>query len=1127
MNYSKREITKTLHQLKSRTKRLSSGISVSGFRLVLIGVIAVIVIGIFAGFGVLNGVIASAPGLDNVNIVPEGYVTRFFYTDGTVSQTLIGAGGNREYVSLDNVPDYVYNSFVAIEDERFWHHDGIDIRSIFRSISEVIRKRSLGTGASTITQQLLKNQIFKGGNETNSFRKIVRKIQEQYLSIQLEAVTDKKLILEYYLNTINLGQGCYGLEMASLTYFGKSAQDLTISEAAVLACIAQSPTYNNPYRYPEENMERRNGEYGVLKKMLNNGFITREEYDEAIADTEGVYARIQEYVSANSGRTYYTYFTDEVISALMEDLQAKGYSTSQASDLIYTGGLTVYTTQDREAQEIVDEVLNDESLGPSVGKGSYYDIDYALSVLKKNGVTIHYQLYHFLEYFNYFEGSTTTTIRIYGGMYNLMSTNKRYMESCVEEFRHAMVEEGDTILGERFTETLEPQVSFVLLDHTTGAVAALSGGRGDKLGNRVLDRATDSLRSVGSTFKVLASYLPAFDTGSFTLASAIDDSPYFYPDDIKKVNNWYGANTYKGLSNPRYAISYSQNIIACRVLEKVTPKVAFKYLKDLGFTSLVEYEVGKDGYGYTDINIPLALGGLTKGVTNLEMTAAYAAIANEGFYNKPHFYTKVVDHKGTVLIEHTLQPKQVMKSSTAFLLTSAMEDTLKKTIGTSSDAAFKNYPMVLAGKSGTTQENYDQWFEGFSPYYTAGIWEGFDIGFNIANGSTHKALWREVMERLHTVKQLPEKGFEPPQSITTATICTKCGKLAILGLCDQYEGGNCIRTEYFAKGTEPTEKCDCHVRVRICDETGLLAQEGCTHFTEKVLLIKEEKPVWTPVDTDLSWLSPTPTPPGYVLPTATPDPKAPRTPTPTSTPVPTPTPVGYIAPITQEDLLPRFYPLYMKLKLVLPASPVYEAFYTENEQLIKDLALLLTPTPSVQPVYIQTKVKVEYTTADTKYIVPKEYCTNCSINKGLFTPTPTPFPTRTPIPTPTATPTLTPDELSGFLDRMNTLLNPTATPTPVIAGEGGFEDQGEGVYWHQGEGTQWGEDDPTPTPTPTPTPIPTPSPIPTPTPTPPPIPTPPPMPTPTPTPMPTPPPMQTPGEEPEVPPDTEPPGSEP
>ena len=203
MDYSKNEINKSIHQLKSRSRRISTTVSVSGFRLLLLAAIGVIVIGGFAGVGVLNGVIASAPSLDNVSVVPEGYVTRFFYTDGTVSQTLIGAGGNREYVSLDNVPDYVYNAFVAIEDERFWKHEGIDVRSIFRSINEVIKTRSLGTGASTITQQLLKNQVFKGGNETNDFQKMVRKIQEQYLAVQLESITDKKLILEYYLNTIN------------------------------------------------------------------------------------------------------------------------------------------------------------------------------------------------------------------------------------------------------------------------------------------------------------------------------------------------------------------------------------------------------------------------------------------------------------------------------------------------------------------------------------------------------------------------------------------------------------------------------------------------------------------------------------------------------------------------------------------------------------------------------------------------------------------------------------------------------------------------------------------------------------------------------------------------------------
>ena len=1093
MDYSKKAINKNLRQLKSRSRKLSTGLSVSGFRLLLISAIGFIVIAAFAGVGVFNGLIASAPSLDKVSVVPEGYVTRFFYTDGTVSQTLIGAGGNREYVSLDNVPEYVYNAFVAIEDERFWLHEGIDVRSIIRSVSEIIKSRSLGTGASTITQQLLKNQVFNGGNETNDFQKLVRKVQEQYLAVQLEAITDKKLLLEYYLNTINLGQGCYGLEMASTTYYGKSAQDLTISEAAVLACIAQSPKRMNPYRNPDTNKDRRKE---VLRKMLVNEFITQAEYDEAVADTEDVYARINNYVSANSGRSYYTYFTDEVISALMSDLQAQGYSSAQASDLIYTGGLSVYTTQDREIQEIIDTTINDETLWPAVGKGSYYDIDYALSVLKADGTTIHYQLYHFLDYFNYFVGSSSTHTRIYGGMYNLISTNKRYMEACVEEFRAAMVQEGDTILGERFTETLEPQISFVMLDHTTGAVVGLSGGRGEKIGNRILDRATDALRSVGSTFKVLAAYLPAFDTGTLTLASALDDAPYFYPDTIKKVNNWYGANTYRGLNATRLGISYSMNILACKTLEKVTPLVAFDYLEKLGFTSLVEYEVGKDGRGYTDIGVPLALGGLTNGVTNLELTAAYATIANKGIYNEPFYYTKVVDHTGKVLVEHKAQPRQVMKNSTAYLLTSAMQDTLKSSIGTASIAAFKEYPMQLAGKSGTTSDNFDLWFEGFSPYYTAGVWEGFDISYYIETTNTHEIIWREIMEKVHSAKALPEAGFEVPDSVTTAKICTKSGKLAVPGLCEHAEGGSTVRTEYFAKGTVPTEYCDCHVQVKICKKTGLLAQEGCTDVVEKVLLVKTEGEIWTPVDTDMTIFSPTPTPPDYIPPTATPDPLFTVTPTPTETPTPTPTPEGYIPPMTNQSLMGWFYELYSKLKLVLTANPENEAFYTENEVLLEGLALELTPVPSVTPVYVAVKEQVIYTTSDTKYIVPNEYCYQCSFAHGLLTPTPTPFPTRTPIPSPPATPTMTPDEFFEFLTGFEALLNPTATPTPPQTGEGGLESGGEGVYWYGGEGTNWEDDDDEPyyhpTPVPTPAPVPTPDDIyepgdavlPTPTPTP-------------------------------------------
>ena len=277
----------------------------------------------------------------------------------------------------------------------------------------------------------------------------------------------------------------------------------------------------------------------------------------------------------------------------------------------------------------------------------------------------------------------------------------------------------------------------------------------------------------------------------------------------------------------------------------VSPQVSFNYLKKLGFSTLVESRYDQaSGKIFSDINLSLALGGLTDGVTNLELTAAYAAIANGGVYNKPYLYTKVLDHDGRVLLSNAPQSSQVMKTSTAYLLTSAMVDTVSGGTGmsTGSRLRFREYKMPVAGKTGTAANNNDLWFCGYTPYYTASIWSGFDNNYTQINQSYQQDIWRTIMERIHAERELPYKEFTIPDSIVTAKVCTKSGKLAIDGVCDVAEGGSTVRSEYFAKGTVPLEKCDIHIKASICSESGKLAGPGCPVelVQEKVLLNKVE-----------------------------------------------------------------------------------------------------------------------------------------------------------------------------------------------------------------------------------------------------------------------------------------------
>lgn len=822
MDFSKKSTIKKQKQLRSAKRKLSMKASITFFRTFLVCIVVLIIVGAFAGYGLFKGIIDNSPSIDSINVAPEGFSTTIFNANGEEIQKLIGSDANRIYVKIEDIPLIVQNAFIAIEDARFRTHNGIDVRGIFRAFfTGIAQNGDFSQGASTITQQLLKNQVFEGGMETSFARKLERKIQEQYLAIQLEDKLSKDQILEYYLNTINLGQNTLGVQAASKRYFNKDVSDLTLSEATVIAGITKSPNGYNPISYPAQNAERR---ILVLENMKKQGYISDQQYTEALNDN--VYARIQlvneeQYASTSSINSY---FVDEVIEQVANDLQEKlGYTSTQAYNLLYRGGLQIYSTQNPELQKICDEILADESLYPANSK---YELTYRLTKVDQDGTKTNYNELMLKEYFKKSNPNFT-----------LYFKDKESATPYIEEYRSSVLNDNDTIEGEVISFTIQPQISFVLINQNTGIVEAIVGGRGEKTANRTLNRATSTTRQPGSTFKIVSTYLPALDTKGMTLATVKDDAEYYYPGTSKKVSNWTG-NNYNGLTSIRQAIYNSMNVMAVKTLEEVTPQTAFSYLQKLGFTTLVENRTNENGDVFSDINLSTALGGLTDGVTNLELTASFAAIANGGIYTKPIFYTKIVDHNGKVLIDNTQETTQVMKDSTAWLLTNAMEDVIK--VGTGKLLRFQSVDMPVAGKTGTTTNDLDLWFVGYTPYYTAGIWGGYDHNVDQDNTSYPKILWRTIMEKIHT--GLEKKEFTKPESIVTATICSKCGRLAIDGVCNQAVGGSTVKTEYFAKGTKPTETCNCHVKVKVCKSSGKTPSSYCPEntITEKVYLTKEE-----------------------------------------------------------------------------------------------------------------------------------------------------------------------------------------------------------------------------------------------------------------------------------------------
>ena len=801
MNFSKNKVLAKAKTLKSPATHRIHKLKVTTARLFLIVIIICAVTGISALAGIINGLMETAPSIDSINVVPEGYATTVLNEKGKVVETLVGKEANREYVTLDRIPLHLQNAFVAIEDERFWIHDGIDIQGIFRAtFSGLSNGGNFNQGASTLTQQLLKNQVFGGGEETTFIQKVERKIQEQYLAIQLENKLSKEQILEYYLNTINLGQNTLGVQAASKRYFNKDVSELTISESAVLAGITQNPSGYNPITHPKKNAKKR---MTILSYMKDQGKITSAEYDEAIKDK--VYARIKSVNkenSASSGTT--SYFTDSLIDQVINDMKEElGYTETQAYNALYRGGLTIYSTQNSSMQKICDKVINDASYYPA---GSPYQLNYQLTVTDSNGKAYNYNAGTMKNWFAKEKGEEIS----------LYYTDKKSAKKYIKTYKKAM-SKGKKVEGEKIEYVIQPQTSFVLMDQHTGQVKAIVGGRGQKTASRTLNRATTSLRQPGSTFKVLSTYLPALDTSGMNLATVQTDEPYYYPGTKRLVKNWY--KRYRGTATIRRAIANSMNVIAVKTLEQVTPKIGYDYLLNLGFTSLVDSYTDSNGKIFTDIALPMALGGLTKGVSNLELTSAFASIANGGVYNKATFYTKVVDHNGNVLLDKstttkeetkdgktittttTPTSKQVMKDSTAWLLTDAMEDVIES--GTGTALKFQQIDMPLAGKTGTTTGNKDLWFVGYTPYLTAGIWGGYDGSEKQTNSTYHKAIWKTIMEKINS--RYEKTKFEKPSSVTSAYVCSRCGKLVTDGTFTSTR-----MKEYFAKGSVPTETCTGH-----------------------------------------------------------------------------------------------------------------------------------------------------------------------------------------------------------------------------------------------------------------------------------------------------------------------------
>ena len=567
-----------------------------------------------------------------------------YYTD-TVGEwrTLVTLTGtqNRVWVDYENIPEYMEQAVVAIEDKRFYDHKGVDWYRTAGAFVEMFARNENSYGGSTITQQLIKN--LTGEDEIT----VQRKLSEIFSALELEKKYDKKEIMEWYLNAVYFGEGCYGVQTAAHTYFGKDVSELSLAECAAIVGITNKPTYYDPF-YNEENNKVR--QETILREMYNQGFIDYPTYKAAVNE-QLVFARSAE---VEYTQDIYSYYEETVIADVIRDLmKQKGISESTARTLVFNGGYQIYSCYNANIQASVDAVYQDRNAIP------------------------------------YASGSQ------------------------------------------------QLQSAIVVMNPYDGSIVALSGGVGEKNINFGLNRAVDTKRSPGSSFKPIASYGPATELGYITPKTIVNDSP-----NIHLVGtSWYPSNDGGGnfgMLTIFQALQYSLNTVAAQIVDKLGPETCYNYLiNNLGVTSLVP-----DDCSYA----PMALGQLTNGITVREMAAAYCSFVNDGIYTYPRTYTLVTDKDGNTVLDNSPQQIQAWSENTAHVMTFMMENAVEN--GTGTEANLRNMPV--AGKTGTSGEYKDRWFVGCTPYYVAAVWVGFDTPERInASGNPSARIWRKVMQPIH------------------------------------------------------------------------------------------------------------------------------------------------------------------------------------------------------------------------------------------------------------------------------------------------------------------------------------------------------------------------------------------
>lgn len=850
-------------------------------------------------------VISHAPKIYPLNIYSYLNESSIMYdSEGKMIDKVFVPGGNRSNVSYNDIPQNLIDAVVSIEDKTFWQHHGFNIKRIFGAVREGVLGGNPISGTSTITQQLARNVYLP---DEKGERSLNRKITEAWYTVLLENKLSKKQIMEAYLNTIYLGNNAYGISSAANSYFSKNVKDLDLIESAALASIPKSPdnyalvkTLDNKtieseaLELKKKNIIKTTNAYSViyngdsskyrreltLKLMKDFGYINEQKYQGALA------SNLQEHMKLNSGiaEGYMAHFTDFVARQVLEDIQKKGYTPNQARKMLYSGGLRIYTTMNKKAQNAIASEFSKPHNFPNI---DFYQVRYDSrgNILNKSGGIM---LYAYKNYFNkkrkiilrkneFFnengnlilkknkrlifaktitEGKDDYTIKlndIYkiknGILYSITDStilipqkykslttagNLMISKKFFKDYPGLFIKKGNKyiissrgyVLGQKLKQ---PQGAMAICNYKTGEIVALAGGR-DSTGKMLYNRAL-STRQPGSSIKPLSIYSTALAEGEeaadkntplkfkeydkndmvhlygkyWTAASRINDAPMIFNGRTWPKNAYNG---YKGVVSMRKSMEQSINVNAVRIFMQLDKNHILSQLKKFGITSLVETGNVNDNNAAA-----LALGGMTKGISPVEMASAYGTFPNKGEHIELKGYTRVENNTGDILLENEKKSEQVLSEGVAFITGDMLKSTVTKGIAKDAQVPGK----ITCGKTGTTSDKFDIWFCGFTPEYSAATWIGNDVNLELDDYSRAAArLWGKVMAK--ATKGMNEELPEQPSSV-------------IKKFREFYINGT--QSSFFFRWYERPKK---KVSVVICPTSGFAATPKCPVKKSKVLV---------------------------------------------------------------------------------------------------------------------------------------------------------------------------------------------------------------------------------------------------------------------------------------------------